>query len=212
VIAETRQVARAKRRLLCAELDRLPRGRAAPQTRELLRLEACVHARTRARRAKTPWTSRAGQPASRAPCGISYEFDEIEQALAHLELASSSVNEYAHADAVIVAYLTQARIQHLRHDESGALAMLREGQELGERRGWRRVTLSLAAEECRSLARAGHHEEARLVATRFDFHELPPRSGRSTAEFRQGIARSLALPAQAIAESRCRGAGCCDRE
>ena len=109
--------------------------------------------------------------------GISYEFDEIEQALAHLELAQSSVKEYAHADAVIVAYLTQARIQHLRHDESGALAMLREGQELGERRGWRRVTLSLAAEECRSLARAGHDEEARLVATRFDFHELPTREG-----------------------------------
>jgi ATP/maltotriose-dependent transcriptional regulator MalT len=109
--------------------------------------------------------------------GICYEFDEIDQALAHLELAQSRVNEYAHADAVIVAYLTQARIQHLRHDESGALAMLREGQELGERRGWRRVTLSLAAEECRGLARAGRHEEARLVATRFDFHELPPRSG-----------------------------------
>jgi LuxR family maltose regulon positive regulatory protein len=109
--------------------------------------------------------------------GISYEFDEIEQALAHLELALSNVNEYAHTDAVIVAYLTQARIQHLRHDESGALAMLREGQELGEQRRWRRVTLSLAAEECRSLARAGHHEEARLVATRFDFHELPARSG-----------------------------------
>jgi LuxR family maltose regulon positive regulatory protein len=35
----------------------------------------------------------------------------------------------------------------------------------------------LAAEECRSLARAGHHEEARLVATRFDFHELPRRGG-----------------------------------
>src|SRR6202020_982297 len=94
-----------------------------------------------------------------------------------LELAQSSVKEYAHADAVIVAYLTQARIQHLRQDDTGALAMLREGQELGEQRGWRRVTLSLAAEECRSLARSGHHEEARLVATRFDFHELPPRSG-----------------------------------
>jgi ATP/maltotriose-dependent transcriptional regulator MalT len=109
--------------------------------------------------------------------GISYEFDETEQARAHLELALSSVNEGPHADAVIVAYLTRARIQHLQHDESGALAMLREGQELGEQRGWRRVTLSLAAEECRSLARSGHHEEAKLVATRFDFHELPPRTG-----------------------------------
>jgi LuxR family maltose regulon positive regulatory protein len=111
--------------------------------------------------------------------GICYEFDEIEKALGHLELAQSGVNEYAHVDAVIVAYLTQARIQHLRHDEVGALAMLREGQTLGEQRGWRRVSLSLAAEECRSLARAGHHEEARLVATRFDFHELPARSGAS---------------------------------
>jgi LuxR family transcriptional regulator, maltose regulon positive regulatory protein len=111
--------------------------------------------------------------------GICYEFDEIEPALAHLELAQSSVNDYAHADAVIVAYLTQARIQHLRHDESGALAMLREGQERGEQRGWRRVTLSLAAEECRSLARAGQFDEARLVATRFNFHELPPRGGSS---------------------------------
>src|ERR1700728_1013307 len=111
--------------------------------------------------------------------GISYEFDEIEQALAHLERALSSVNECPHADAVIVAYLTQARIQHLRHDESGALAMLREGQELGDQRGWRRVTLSLAAEECSILARAGHHEEATLVATRFYFHELPPGSGAS---------------------------------
>ena len=111
--------------------------------------------------------------------GIAYEFDEIEQALAHLDLTSSSVSEYAHADAVIMAYLTQARIQRLRGDESGGLAMLREGQVLGERRGWRRLTLSLAAEECRGLARGGHYEEARLVATRFEFHELPVRSSTS---------------------------------
>jgi LuxR family transcriptional regulator, maltose regulon positive regulatory protein len=110
---------------------------------------------------------------------IAYEFDEIEQALAHLELAQSSSDEYPHADAAIVAYSTQARIQHLRHDESGALAMLREGQKLGEQRGWRRVTLSLAAEECRSLARDGHDEDARLIATRFKFHELAVRSGAS---------------------------------
>jgi LuxR family transcriptional regulator, maltose regulon positive regulatory protein len=109
--------------------------------------------------------------------GISYEFDEIEQALAHLELALGSVNDCPQADAVIIAYLTQARIQHLRHDESGGLAMLREGQELGEQRGWRRMTLSLAAEECCRLARMGHHEEARLVATRFEFHQLPPPHG-----------------------------------
>src|SRR6202790_3452257 len=59
--------------------------------------------------------------------GICYEFDEIEQAIGYLERAMSSVNEYGPADAVIVAYLTQARIQHQRYDESGALAILREG-------------------------------------------------------------------------------------
>lgn len=119
--------------------------------------------------------------------GICYEFDEIEQALAHLELASSSVNEYAHADAVIIAYVTQARIQHLRHDVSGALAMLREGQELGDQRGWRRVTLSLAAEECRSLARLGQYDEARLVATRFDFQELPTRKDASSPGYDKAL-------------------------
>jgi LuxR family transcriptional regulator, maltose regulon positive regulatory protein len=119
--------------------------------------------------------------------GISYEFDEVEQALAHLELAQSSVNECPHADAVVVAYLTQARIQHLRHDESGALAMLKEGQELAEQRGWRRVTLSLAAEECRNLARAGHQEEARLVATRFGFHDLPARRGVPPLNFDKAL-------------------------
>jgi len=119
--------------------------------------------------------------------GIHYEFDEIEQAVGHLEMASSSVNEYVHADAVIIVYLTQSRIQRLRRDESAALSMLREGQQLGEERGWRRVTLSLAAEECRSLALAGHPEEARLVATRFGFHELPLRGDARSLKFDKAL-------------------------
>jgi ATP/maltotriose-dependent transcriptional regulator MalT len=111
--------------------------------------------------------------------GIAYEFDDIGRAIEHLENAMSGVNEYGHADAVIVAYLTQARLQRLRHDEDSALAILRVGQELGARRALRRVTLTLAAEECCGLARAGRYEEARLVATRFGFGELPVGSGAS---------------------------------
>jgi LuxR family transcriptional regulator, maltose regulon positive regulatory protein len=105
--------------------------------------------------------------------GIAYEFDDIARAVEHVERAMNGVNEYGHADAVIVAYLTQARLQRLRQDEESALAILREGQELGARRALRRVTLTLAAEECYGLARAGHYEEARLVATRFGFDSLP---------------------------------------
>jgi ATP/maltotriose-dependent transcriptional regulator MalT len=110
--------------------------------------------------------------------GIAYEFDEIGQAVEHIERAMSGVND-GQADAVIVAYLTQARLQRLRHDEESALAILREGQEIGERRGLRRVTLALAAEECTGLVRSGRYEEARLVAARFGFDQLRPRSGAS---------------------------------
>lgn len=110
--------------------------------------------------------------------GIAYEFDEISQAVEHIERAMSGVND-GHADAVIVAYLTQARLQRLRQDEESALAILREGQELGERRGLRRVTLSLAAEECTDLVRAARYEDARLVAARFGFHEMHARGGTS---------------------------------
>jgi LuxR family transcriptional regulator, maltose regulon positive regulatory protein len=105
--------------------------------------------------------------------GIAYEFNDIGQAVEYVEQAMRSVDECSHADAVIVAYLTQARLQRLRHDESSATAILRQGQELGQQRGLLRVTVTLAAEECAGLARAGRDDEARLVATRYGFNELP---------------------------------------
>jgi len=108
---------------------------------------------------------------------VAYELDDIDQAAEHVEQAMSGVNECGHADAMILTYLTQARLQRLHHDEGGALAILRDGQELGERRALQRVTLTLAAEECSSLARSGRYEEARLVATRFGFDKLPVPAG-----------------------------------
>ena len=104
---------------------------------------------------------------------VAYEFDEIAQAIEHTEQAMSAISESGHADAVILAYLTQARLQRLRNDERSALAILKEGQDVGERRNLQRVTLSLAAEECAQLVRAGRHEDGRLVATRFGFGETP---------------------------------------
>src|SRR6204780_2062438 len=121
--------------------------------------------------------------------GIAYEFDEIAPAVEHVERAMGGISECSHADAVIVAYLTQARLQRLRGDESSALAILREGQDLGQRRRLPRVTFSLAAEECADLARVGRYEEARVVAARFDFNELPAPGGNS------GLASDKALRA-----------------
>jgi ATP/maltotriose-dependent transcriptional regulator MalT len=110
---------------------------------------------------------------------IAYEFDEIIPAVEHVEHAMGSISECSHADAMIVAYLTQARLQRLRGDDSSALAILREGQDLGQKRGLPRVTFSLAAEECAQLARAGDYDAARLVATRLGFDELPISGGSS---------------------------------
>jgi LuxR family maltose regulon positive regulatory protein len=121
--------------------------------------------------------------------GIAYEFDEITLAIDYVERAMGSISECSHADAVIFAYVTQARLQRLRGDDASALAILREGQELGQRRKLPRVTFSLAAEECADLARAGRHEEARLVAARFGFDELPTGGGTS------GLASDKALRA-----------------
>jgi len=108
-----------------------------------------------------------------ALASIAYEFDEIGAAIEHIEHAMASTEEYAPADAVILAYLTHARLQRLRHDEASAMAVLHEGQQLGERRALPRVAMTLAAEECNGLARAGRHDEARLVAQRFGFDALP---------------------------------------
>ena len=108
-----------------------------------------------------------------ALASIAYEFDEIGAAVEHIEHAMASTEDYAPADAVILAYLTHARLQRLRHDEASAMAVLHEGQQLGERRALSRVSVTLAAEECNGLARAGRHDEARLVATRFGFDALP---------------------------------------
>jgi ATP/maltotriose-dependent transcriptional regulator MalT len=149
--------------------------------------------------------------------GIAYEFDEIDAANDHIERAMTSVDEYGPADAVIVAYLTRSRLQRLRRDPDGALAILREGQELGERRRLARVAVTLAAEECTSLGRAGQLEEARVVAVRFGFDELPAEGGasslgtdkafRAASRFRLRLAPRLVAQALggAIDHSRQRG-------
>jgi ATP/maltotriose-dependent transcriptional regulator MalT len=104
---------------------------------------------------------------------VAYEFDEIEDAARHVERAMTSVDEYGHADAVILAFLTRARLAMVRQEENDALAVLRDGQELATRRELHRVRVTLAAEECTWLCRAGRYEEGRVLAARFGFSELP---------------------------------------
>ncbi len=97
---------------------------------------------------------------------VAYEFDEPDQVQAHIEQAMHSVQDYGPADAVILAYLTHARLRMLHDDPASAYAILHEGQALGQRRELLRVFVTLATEECTWLGRQGRYDEAREVAQR----------------------------------------------
>lgn len=97
---------------------------------------------------------------------VAYQFDEADQAQTHIEQSMRSVQDYGPADAVILAYQTQARLRFLHRDPETAYAILHEGQELGARRGLERVVITLAAEECTWLGREERYEEAQEVAMR----------------------------------------------
>jgi ATP/maltotriose-dependent transcriptional regulator MalT len=103
---------------------------------------------------------------------VAYEFDELDQAQTHLEQALPRVMEYGQADSVLMGFLTAAKLDRVQRGEEIGLERLREGQEVGAQRGFARVTLSLAAEECGWHSRAGRYEEARRIAVRHGFEQL----------------------------------------
>ncbi|HWY24075.1 MAG TPA: LuxR C-terminal-related transcriptional regulator, partial [Nevskia sp.] len=118
-----------------------------------------------------------GQPAHAAMfhtvlATVAYEFDELDRAHAHLELCMPRVLEYGQADSVLMGFLTAAKLERVRRGEEAGLDRLHEGQEVGAQRGFHRVTVSLAAEECGWHGRAGRFDEARRVAVRHGFDRL----------------------------------------
>lgn len=108
---------------------------------------------------------------------VAYEFDEIDQAQTHIEQAMHSVQDYGPADAVILAYLTQARLRFMQRDRTTGYAILHEAQSLGAQRKLPRVVLTLAAEECTWLGREGRYDDAQTVAMRFDMLRAADASG-----------------------------------
>jgi ATP/maltotriose-dependent transcriptional regulator MalT len=103
---------------------------------------------------------------------VAYEFDELDRAHDHLELCLPRVVDYGQADAVLMGFLAAAKLERVRRGEEAGLDRLHEGQEVGAQRGFARVTVSLAAEECGWHGRAGRFDEARRVAARHGFDRL----------------------------------------
>ncbi len=98
---------------------------------------------------------------------VAYEFDEIDRARDHAERCMPRLAESGPCDAVLLGFLTAARLERLARGDSAGVDILREGQELGRRRGLKRVTLSLAVQEYHCHSRAGRLEDAQRVASSF---------------------------------------------
>lgn len=96
--------------------------------------------------------------------GVAYEFDDLERARRHIEISLVNLEEYSTADILIVAYLTQARLQFQRGEADAGFESLHNGQELATRRRLPRVLLTLATEECHWLCRQGRIAPALTLA------------------------------------------------
>lgn len=95
---------------------------------------------------------------------LDYEADDLGSAQRHMDHSLDSLAQYGGADILIVGWLTRARLRFAQHDVEGGLNVLHEGRTLALRRGLPRVLLSLVAETCVQLTRAGRHTEARTLA------------------------------------------------
>lgn len=122
---------------------------------------------------------------------VAYEFDELDRCAEHIDRCMPRVAEHGQADAVLMAFLTQAKLERTRRGEDAGLDKLREGQELGARRGFGRVTVSLAAAECSWHAGAGRYEEARSIAVRHGFDR--PGQGGGLHDTRAAVVASRYL-------------------
>lgn len=95
---------------------------------------------------------------------IDYEVDDLSGAQRHMDHSLDSLAQYGGADILIAGWLTRARLRFAQHDTEGGLNVLHEGRTLALRRGLPRVLVSLVAETCIQLCRAGRHTEARTLA------------------------------------------------
>lgn len=100
---------------------------------------------------------------------VLYEFDDIAAATRALEAQPSALDERGGADFLLLTYLTRARLEFRASRPEEGFAALHLGRRLGQRLGSRRVSVTLAGEECIWLCRLGHLSAAIDLARAHDF-------------------------------------------
>lgn len=149
--------------------------------------------------------------------GIAYEFDDLERARRLIGISLVNLEEYSTADILIVAYLTQARLQFQGGETEAGYDSLHSGQELASRRRLPRVLLTLVTEECVWLSRQGRIAAAATLARKHGLDELrevgpgwnltAEKATRAAARLRMHDQPASVLPmlASALAHARDRG-------
>jgi ATP/maltotriose-dependent transcriptional regulator MalT len=100
---------------------------------------------------------------------VLYEFDDIAAATHALEAQPAALDERGGADFLLLTYLTRARLEFWASRPEEGFAALHLGRKLGQRLGSRRVSVTLAGEECIWLCRLGDLPAAIELARAHDF-------------------------------------------
>ncbi len=108
---------------------------------------------------------------------VLYEEGDLDQAGLILRDRLPTINAEGPLESALRAYLVLTRIAKQRMQYDFAALLLREGQALGERRGWPRLVVVCLAERTSLLLEAGRVKEARLVLDYLDGYAGGRRAG-----------------------------------
>jgi LuxR family maltose regulon positive regulatory protein len=120
--------------------------------------------------AQTVCKSNGGLPALPASivAQVLYEQGSFDEAEACIRGRLRVINTSGVLECALRAYQVLARIAMHRGREVFAASILQEAEELGERRGWARLTAMSMCERVDLLLRHGRTKEAQLTAARLD--------------------------------------------
>ena len=123
---------------------------------------------------------------------VLYEEGHLDEAERIFRDQLSAISTEGSIESALRAYLGLARIARYRKQCDFAALLLRDGQELGERRGWPRLVVACLAERASLLLDAGQLKEERAVVEYLDGYAEAHQPGSGYARSETMRYRTLA--------------------
>ena len=135
---------------------------------------------------------------------VLYEEGSLDEAHTILRNRLPAINAQGSVESALRAYSILARIARLRMQRDLAAILLREGQALGERRGWPRLIAACVTERVLLLLEAGRPKEARRSVEYLERYVDEPGKARGTGSSDLSRYAVLARCRLSQAEAPCR--------